>query len=105
MIPTMRRYDAGTPCETRKIGSPILAEPDRRRGRRATTSESRAAGGTSTTKLNWSGSTEENRLTALTVADAIGLTERMKGLVETCLAEYDISGWTVPDLINLHEVS
>jgi hypothetical protein len=41
----------------------------------------------------------------LNVATAIGLTERMKGLVDTCLAEYDLDGWTAPDLINPDDVN
>jgi 4-hydroxyphenylacetate 3-monooxygenase len=29
----------------------------------------------------------------------------MKGLAEQCLAEYDLDGWTVPDLIGNDNVS
>ena len=29
----------------------------------------------------------------------------MKGFAEQCLAEYDLDGWTVPDLINHDDVS
>ena len=29
----------------------------------------------------------------------------MKGLVDTCISEYDLNGWTVPDLINNDDVS
>jgi aromatic ring hydroxylase len=56
-------------------------------------------------EINYSGSTEENRLTALNIARATGLTDRMKDLVHTCMAEYDLNGWTVPDLINPDDVS
>src|SRR5215211_5565092 len=56
-------------------------------------------------EVNWSGSSEENRLTALGIANATGLAERMKGLVDTCMAEYDLDGWTAPDLINPDDVS
>ena len=28
-----------------------------------------------------------------------------KGFAETCLAEYDLDGWTVPDLINPDDVN
>jgi 4-hydroxyphenylacetate 3-monooxygenase len=56
-------------------------------------------------EINYSGSTEENRVTCLNIANAIGLTAQMKGLVEKCMAEYDINGWTVPDLINPGDVS
>jgi len=33
------------------------------------------------------------------------LTARMKDLVDKCMAEYDINGWKVPDLINPDDVS
>lgn len=56
-------------------------------------------------EINWSGSTEENRLVALTMAQATGLADAMKKLVNTCMAEYDLNGWTVPDLINPDDVS
>jgi aromatic ring hydroxylase len=56
-------------------------------------------------EINYSGSTEENRLTALNIAHATGLAERMKDLVHTCMAEYDLYGWTAPDLINPDDVS
>jgi 4-hydroxyphenylacetate 3-monooxygenase len=56
-------------------------------------------------EIDYSDSTEENRLTALNIARAIGLTERMKDLVHTCMAEYDLNGWTVPNLINPDDVS
>jgi 4-hydroxyphenylacetate 3-monooxygenase len=29
----------------------------------------------------------------------------MKGLAEQCLSEYDLDGWTVPDLIGNDDVS
>jgi 4-hydroxyphenylacetate 3-monooxygenase len=56
-------------------------------------------------EINWSGSTEENRLTALNIAHATGLTERMRTFVQDCMAEYDLDGWTAPDLINPDDVS
>ena len=28
----------------------------------------------------------------------------MKGFVEQCMAEYDLDGWTVPDLVDNHDV-
>jgi 4-hydroxyphenylacetate 3-monooxygenase len=31
---------------------------------------------------------------------ASGQTERFKGFAEQCMAEYDVDGWTAPDLIN-----
>ena len=56
-------------------------------------------------EINYSGSTEENRVTCLNIANATGVTKSMKELVEKCLGEYDINGWTVPDLINPDDVS
>jgi aromatic ring hydroxylase len=56
-------------------------------------------------EINYAGSTEENRLIALGVASASGLSDRMKGFVDTCMAEYDLDGWTVPDLINPTDVN
>jgi 4-hydroxyphenylacetate 3-monooxygenase len=34
-----------------------------------------------------------------------GATKRYKGFAEQCMAEYDLNGWTVPDLINPNDVS
>jgi 4-hydroxyphenylacetate 3-monooxygenase len=56
-------------------------------------------------EINYSGSTEENRITALNIAQATGLADRMKGFVQDCLSEYDLNGWTAPDLINPDDVS
>ncbi len=56
-------------------------------------------------EINYAGSTEENRLIALNVASASGLSDRMKGLADTCMAEYNIDGWTTPDLINPVDVN
>jgi 4-hydroxyphenylacetate 3-monooxygenase len=39
------------------------------------------------------------------VADVTGASARYKGFAEQCMAEYDLNGWTVPDLINPHDVS
>ena len=30
---------------------------------------------------------------------------RFKGFAEQCMAEYDLDGWTVPDLINPDDIS
>ncbi len=56
-------------------------------------------------EINYSGSTEENRLTALNIANATGLTARAREMVEACMADYDVNGWTAPDLINPDDVS
>jgi 4-hydroxyphenylacetate 3-monooxygenase len=36
----------------------------------------------------------------LMAADATGASARYKSFVDRCMAEYDLDGWTVPDLIN-----
>jgi 4-hydroxyphenylacetate 3-monooxygenase len=56
-------------------------------------------------EINWAGSTEETRIGTMNIAQATGLADQMKGLVDTCLGEYDLDGWTVPDLINPDDVS
>jgi 4-hydroxyphenylacetate 3-monooxygenase len=56
-------------------------------------------------EVNYAGSTKENRLITLNIAHATGLSERMRDLVQTCMAEYYLTGWTVPDLINPDDVS
>jgi 4-hydroxyphenylacetate 3-monooxygenase len=39
------------------------------------------------------------------VAEALGQTATYKGFAEQCMAEYDLDGWTVPDLINPDDVN
>jgi 4-hydroxyphenylacetate 3-monooxygenase len=56
-------------------------------------------------EINYSGSTEEIRRYALFGAMASGDAERMKGFAERCMAEYNLDGWTAPDLINPDDVS
>ena len=34
-----------------------------------------------------------------------GTVDRIKGFVEQCMGEYDLDGWTVPDLVNPGDVS
>jgi 4-hydroxyphenylacetate 3-monooxygenase len=43
--------------------------------------------------------------TALNIAHTTGVTECMPDLVQTCMAEYDLNGWTTPDLSNPDDVS
>jgi 4-hydroxyphenylacetate 3-monooxygenase len=54
---------------------------------------------------NYSGNHEGVRAELLFAAEAQGETDAMKGLAEACLAEYDLDGWTVPDLIGNDDVS
>ena len=38
-------------------------------------------------------------------AEGSGAAARYRGFAEACMAEYDLNGWTVPDLINPNDVS
>jgi 4-hydroxyphenylacetate 3-monooxygenase len=53
----------------------------------------------------YSGSHELTRLECFWMAKADGTVDKMKGFAEQCMAEYDLDGWTVPDLINPDDVS
>lgn len=54
---------------------------------------------------NYAGNHEEIRIQALYGAMATGQTQLYKGFAEQCMAEYDINGWTVSDLINPTDVN
>jgi 4-hydroxyphenylacetate 3-monooxygenase len=56
-------------------------------------------------EVNYSGSHEEIRRFALLGALGSGQYERWKAFADTCMAEYDLDGWTVPDLVNPDDVS
>jgi aromatic ring hydroxylase len=56
-------------------------------------------------EINYGGSTEEIRRYCLFGAQASGNADRFKGFAEDCMAEYDLDGWTVPDLTNPGELS
>jgi 4-hydroxyphenylacetate 3-monooxygenase len=47
---------------------------------------------------NYSGNHEAVRAEVLFAAQSSGLAEEMTGFAEQCMAEYDLHGWTVPDL-------
>jgi 4-hydroxyphenylacetate 3-monooxygenase len=49
---------------------------------------------------NYSGNHESIRAELLFAAQQSGLTDAMTGFAEQCMAEYDLDGWTAPDLIN-----
>lgn len=51
-------------------------------------------------EINYGGSTEEIRRYCLFSALGNGNAARFKGFAEQCMAEYDLDGWTVPDLVN-----
>src|ERR1700756_3256240 len=56
-------------------------------------------------EINYGGSTEEIRRYCLFGAQASGNADRFKGFAEECMAEYDLDGWTVPDLTSPGELS
>ena len=39
------------------------------------------------------------------MAKGDGTVDKIKGFAEQCMAEYDLDGWTVPDLINPGDAS
>lgn len=54
---------------------------------------------------NYSGNIENARIEIAGLADANGLSASMRGLADTFLGEYDLDGWTVPDLVSNDDVS
>jgi 4-hydroxyphenylacetate 3-monooxygenase len=54
---------------------------------------------------NYFGNNENIRTEVLLVAEMMGEAKKMKGMAEQCMAEYDLDGWTVPDLINPDDIS
>lgn len=54
---------------------------------------------------NYSGNHENVRVEMLMNAKNNGVTDTMNGMVEQCMAEYDLDGWTVPDLFNHDDVN
>ena len=53
---------------------------------------------------NYFGNHESIRFETLMVADLMGQSAKYKGFAEQCMAEYDLDGWTVPDLINPDDI-
>jgi 4-hydroxyphenylacetate 3-monooxygenase len=54
---------------------------------------------------NYSGNHEGVRAELLFAAEASGTADAMKGFAEQCMSEYDLNGWTVPDLANNDDVA
>jgi 4-hydroxyphenylacetate 3-monooxygenase len=54
---------------------------------------------------SYSGSHELTKLECYWMAQGDGTVGRIKGFAEQCMAEYDLDGWTVPDLIDPGDVS
>jgi 4-hydroxyphenylacetate 3-monooxygenase len=55
--------------------------------------------------LNYFGNHESIRFETLMVADMMGASARYQGFAEQCMAEYDLDGWTVPDMVRADDVS
>ena len=51
------------------------------------------------------GNQDRIRLETLFAADQMGQSAKYKGFAEQCMAEYDLDGWTVPDLINPDDIN
>ena len=54
---------------------------------------------------NYFGNHESIRFETLLSAEHSGQTAKYKGFAEQCMAEYDLDGWKVPDLINPDDVN
>ncbi len=54
---------------------------------------------------NYFGNHESIRFETLMVADQLGQSAKYKGFAEQCMSEYDLDGWTVPDLINPNDIN
>src|SRR5690606_18067739 len=53
---------------------------------------------------NYAGNHEGVRLEQLLAMEKSGQADAMRGFAEQCMAEYDLDGWTAPNLINNHDV-
>jgi 4-hydroxyphenylacetate 3-monooxygenase len=54
---------------------------------------------------NYFGNHESIRFETLFAAEGSGLADQYRGFAEQCMAEYDLDGWTVPDLINPDDIN
>ncbi|HEX5107776.1 MAG TPA: 4-hydroxyphenylacetate 3-hydroxylase N-terminal domain-containing protein [Vicinamibacterales bacterium] len=54
---------------------------------------------------NYFGNHESIRFETLMVAEITGAAARYKGFAEQCMSEYDLDGWTAPDLIRNDDIS
>jgi len=55
-------------------------------------------------ELNYAGNHETVRMEALWVARGNQVADQMKAFVDDCMAEYDLEGWTVDDLVDNSDV-
>ncbi|WP_172328227.1 4-hydroxyphenylacetate 3-hydroxylase N-terminal domain-containing protein [Mangrovicoccus sp. HB161399] len=56
-------------------------------------------------ETNYAGNYENIRIETLLTAKATGEMDMLHGLVEDYMSEYDLSGWTAPDLVNPWDVN
>jgi 4-hydroxyphenylacetate 3-monooxygenase len=56
-------------------------------------------------EINYGSTPEVNRLRTLWSAQSSGLLEECVDLVDKCMSEYNLDGWTSPDLINPDDVN
>ena len=54
---------------------------------------------------NYAGNNEATRYENVVMANAAGTTDALKAFVDGCMAEYDLDGWTAPDLVSPNDVS
>jgi 4-hydroxyphenylacetate 3-monooxygenase len=54
---------------------------------------------------NYAGNHESIRYETLSVAQAVGTMDQMESLVDQCMSEYDLDGWTMPGFVNPDDVS
>ena len=56
-------------------------------------------------EINYIGSNDITRLTNLWAAQGEGNLDRFKAFAQSAMDEYDLDGWTVPDLVNPDDIS
>jgi 4-hydroxyphenylacetate 3-monooxygenase len=54
---------------------------------------------------NYAGAAETVRLITWQMAHGSGQAQRFRAFAESCMAEYDLDGWTAPDLINPDDIN
>jgi 4-hydroxyphenylacetate 3-monooxygenase len=56
-------------------------------------------------EVNYTGNHEDIRRQALSYLNVSGIADGLKAFAESAMAEYDVNGWTVPDLITPTDVN
>lgn len=56
-------------------------------------------------ETNYAGNYENIRIETMLTAEATGEMEALHGIVRDYMSEYDLDGWTAPDLINPWDVN